>query len=164
MAKRILVALDRENPPSALLDLVVSAAAGGGATVRLLEVAPTPQNLLDADNRVVMYADQEAARVQADLLDELRTVELQFGWMPVDSVVRFGDPAREILAEAEAFDADLIAMPTRCRRGVKRLFGSVAEAVGRRAPMAVAMVRELEEDAADLDEGRRPRGRRRAVR
>ena len=144
MAKRILVALDRENPPSALLDLIVSAAAGSSATVRLLHVAPMPQNLIDADDRVVAYVDQEAARVQADILDELRAIELQFGWMPVDSVVRFGDPAREILAEAAAFDADLIAMPTRCRRGMKRLFGSVAEDVGRRAPMAVAMVRAAE--------------------
>jgi nucleotide-binding universal stress UspA family protein len=141
MAKRILVALDRESPPSALLDLVVSAAAGGGATVRLLHVARMPQNLLDADDRVVAYVDQEAARVQSEMLDELRTVELQFGWMPVDSVVRFGDPVREIVAEAEAFGADLIAMPVRYRRGVTHRFGSVAEEVGHRAPMAVAMIR-----------------------
>ena len=144
MAKRILVALDRENPPSALLDLVVSAAAGGGATVRLLHVARMPQSLLDADDRVVAYVDQEAARVQSEMLDELRTVELQFGWMPVDSVVRFGDPVREIVAEAEAFGADLIAMPVRHRRGVTHRFGSVAEEVGRRAPMAVAMIRAAE--------------------
>ena len=144
MAKRILVALDRENPPSALLDLVVNAAAGGGATVRLLHVARMPQNLLDADGRVVAYVDEEAARVQSEMLDELRTVELRFGWMPVDSVVRFGDPVREILAEAEAFDADLIAMPVRYRRGVTHRFGSVAEEVGHRAPMAVAMVRAAE--------------------
>jgi nucleotide-binding universal stress UspA family protein len=141
MAKRILVALDRENPPSALIDLVVNAAAGGGATVRLLHVAPVPENRRDADDRVVAYVDEEMARVRTDVLDELRTIELAFGWMPVDSVVRFGAPAREILAEAEAFDADLIAMPVRCRRRVTHRFGSVAEDVGRRAPMAVAMVR-----------------------
>jgi nucleotide-binding universal stress UspA family protein len=144
MAKRILVALDRENPPSALLDLIVNAAAGGEATVRLLHVAPMPQNPRDADDRVIAYVDEEAARVQAEMLDELRTVELWFGWMPVDSIVRLGDPVREILAEAEAFDADLIAMPIRCHRRVTRRFGSVAEEVGRRAPMAVAMVRAAE--------------------
>ena len=57
-------------------------------------------------------------------------------------MVRFGDPATEILREAEEFDADLIALPTRGRTGVSRLaFGSVAEQVARRAPMAVALVR-----------------------
>jgi nucleotide-binding universal stress UspA family protein len=141
MAKRILVALDRENPPSGLLDLIVNAAAGGSAAVRLLHVAPMPTNLLDADDRVVAYSDQEAERIEAEILDELRTLELAFGWMPVDSVVRFGDPVPAILAEAETFDADLIAMPVRRRRGVKRLFGTVAEEVCRRAPMAVVMVR-----------------------
>jgi nucleotide-binding universal stress UspA family protein len=142
MAKRILVALDRATPPPALLDLVINAAAGGGATVRLLHVTPFPSNLVDADDHVVAYSDQEAARVQAEILDELRTVELRFGWMPVDSVVRFGDPAREILAEAEAFNADLIAVAVRWRPAPSRwVFGSIAEQVGRRAPMAVALVR-----------------------
>jgi len=32
--------------------------------------------------------------------------------VPVDSVVRFGEPAEEILREAEAFGADLIAVTT----------------------------------------------------
>jgi hypothetical protein len=50
MTERILVALDRVNPPSALLDLVVEAASRGGAAVRLLNVAPMPQDLRDADD------------------------------------------------------------------------------------------------------------------
>jgi universal stress protein A len=142
MAKRILLALDRGTPPSALLDLVRDAAEGGGATVRLLHVAPSPQNLIDADDRVVAYSDQEAARVEAEVLDDLQTVELRFAGIPVDSVVRFGDPVDEILAEADAFNAQLIAMATRLRPGMTRWFaGSVAEQVGRRAPMAVALLR-----------------------
>lgn len=141
MAKRILVAVDHE-PPAELLELINDAARGGGATVRLVHVAPPPENLIDDDGHVMAYADQEAARLEAEGLDMLRTVELHLGGAPVESVVRFGDPAVEILREAEAFDADLIAMPTRGRTGVARLlFGSVAEQVARRAPMAVALVR-----------------------
>jgi nucleotide-binding universal stress UspA family protein len=57
-------------------------------------------------------------------------------------VVRFGDPADEIVREAEEFGADLIAMPATCRPGVRRmLFGGVAEKVARRAPMAVLLLR-----------------------
>jgi nucleotide-binding universal stress UspA family protein len=141
MAKRILVAVDH-TPPAELLDLINDAARGGGATVRLVHVAPTPDNLIGDDGYVMAYADQEAARLEAEGLDMLRTVELHLGGVPVEAVVRFGDPAVEIVREAEAFDADLIAMPTRGRTGVARLlFGSVASEVARRAPMAVALVR-----------------------
>ena len=141
MAKRILVAVD-QTPPPELLDLVGDAARGGGATVRLLHVAPTPQNLLGDDGHVMAYADQEGERLQAEGRDKLRDVELHLGGVAVEAVVRFGDPATQILREAEEFHADLIAMPTRGRTGVARLlYGSVAEQVARRAPSAVALVR-----------------------
>jgi nucleotide-binding universal stress UspA family protein len=142
MAKRILVALDHTPPPAELLDLVNDAARGAGATVRLIHVAPIPDNLIGTDGHVMAYSDQEGARLEAQALDRLRTVELHFGGIPTESVVCFGDPATEILQEAERFDADLIAMPTRGRTGVSRLvFGSVAEQVARRASMAVALVK-----------------------
>lgn len=142
MAKRILVPIDQTPAAAELVDLVNDAARGGGATVRLIHVAPVPGNLVGDDGRVMAYSDQEGARLEAEGLDRLHAVELQMSGVPIDSVVRFGDPAAEIVREAEAFDADLIAMPTRGRGGVTRLlFGSVAEQVARRAPMAVALVR-----------------------
>ena len=142
MAKRILVALDYTPPPAELLDLVNDAARGGGAMVRLMRVAPVPHNLIGKDGYVMAFANQEGARLEAEGLDRLRMIELHFGGVPVESVVRFGDPAQEIVREAEQFDADLIAMPARGRTGVSRLiFGSVAEQVACRAPMAVAIVR-----------------------
>lgn len=141
MAKRILVPVDHPPPPE-LLALVTDAGRGGGATVRLIHVAPPPDNVVDDDGHVMAYSDQEGARLEAEGLDMLRAVELELSGVPVESVVRFGDPAAQIVREAEAFEADLIAMPTRGRTGVTRLlFGSVAEQVARRAPMAVALVR-----------------------
>jgi nucleotide-binding universal stress UspA family protein len=125
MAKRILVPLDRTPPPAELLDLVNDAARGGGA-----------------DGRVMAYANQESARLEAEAMARLRIVELHFGGVPTESVVRFGNTADEIVAEAEQFGADLIAMPARGRSGVSRLiFGTVAEQVARRAPMSVVLVR-----------------------
>jgi len=142
MAKRILVALDRTTAPDALIGLVSDAARGGGATVRLLHVAPPPDSIIDDDGHVLAYADQETARLETEGLDALRVVELHFTEADVDSVVRFGDPATEIVREAEEWTADLIAMPATCRPGVRSmLFGGVAEKVAWRAPMAVALVR-----------------------
>lgn len=141
MAKRILVAVDHE-PPAELLDLINDAAHGGGATVRLVHVASTPDNVIGKDGYVIAFADQEVARLEAEGHDMLRTIELRLGGVRVESVVRFGDPADQIVREAEDFDADLIAIPTHARSGVARLlFGSVAEQVARRAPMAVALIR-----------------------
>jgi nucleotide-binding universal stress UspA family protein len=60
--------------------------------------------------------------------------------MAVDRVVRFGEPAEEILREAEAFGADLIAVTTAGRSGISRVaLGSVAEAVFRKAAVAVVL-------------------------
>jgi len=59
MAKRILVPLDGTEETEAGLDLIADAARGGGATVRLLHVAPTPDNIYDLDGHVIAYADQE---------------------------------------------------------------------------------------------------------
>jgi len=141
MAKRILVALDRTTAPETLLDFVSDAARGSGATVRLLHVAPEPDSFVDTEGRTVVYVDQELARLQAEGLDALRTFELHFTDSDVDSVVRFGDPAHEILLEAEEFGAELIAMPT-SRNAIKRVVcGSVAEKVARMAPMAVLLLR-----------------------
>jgi nucleotide-binding universal stress UspA family protein len=56
--------------------------------------------------------------------------------------VRFGDPLHEILKEADAFGADLIAVTTAGRSGVGRaVLGSVAERVFRKAGTPVLLYR-----------------------
>ena len=142
MAKRILVPIDQKTPVAALLDLVADAVRGGSATVRLLHVAPVPDNVMGLDGHVVAFADQEAARMEAEARDRLHVIELHIGG-DIDTAVRFGDdPASEILQEADAFHADLIAMASSFRTGMSRLFvGSVAEQVAHRASMAVALMR-----------------------
>lgn len=53
-----------------------------------------------------------------------------------------GDPAREIVAYAEDHDVDLIVIGCHGRSPMSRiLLGSVAEAVTRRAPVPVTVVR-----------------------
>jgi nucleotide-binding universal stress UspA family protein len=58
------------------------------------------------------------------------------------SELRVGAPASEIVAAAVAANAEVIAMATRARGALGRLlFGSVAEAVLRSAPLPVLLVR-----------------------
>ena len=143
MAKRILVPLDQSPVAEIVVPLVAAAARGAGATVRLLLVAPVPQNQVSEDGRVVAYADQEMARLEAEGLDYLRTVEMQFGsGGDVECVVRFGDPVDEILREADGFGADLIAVTTEGRSALGRVvLGSVAEQVVRKADAPVMLMR-----------------------
>jgi nucleotide-binding universal stress UspA family protein len=140
--KRILVPLDFRTEPDAVARVVADAARGAGATVRLLHVAVPPDAVVDADGRTIAYADQETERLEAEALDYLRTIEIDLDGVPIECVVRFGDPAEEILREAEDFGADLIALtvprgtPVRCL-GV----GGTAARVWRRADAAVMLLR-----------------------
>lgn len=59
----------------------------------------------------------------------------------VHRYVEMGDPAHEIVVLAEKIKPDVIVIATHGRTGLKRfIFGSVAEAVVRRAPCAVLTI------------------------
>ena len=133
MAKRILVPLSGREGAEAVLALVADAGRSGGATVRLLRVAAYPRMRTGPDGRVIAYVDQETNRLEGESQRYLRAVERR---------VAFGDPADEIVREAEAFAADLIAMATpRPRWLARRLSGKVARRVFRRASAPVMLLR-----------------------
>ncbi len=140
--KRILLAIDQSPRADAVAAIAADTARGAHATVRLLHVAPEPSAVQDAHGRVVVYADQETESLISEGVDFLRTLEVHFSGVPVESVVRFGDPVAQILDEAEAFQADLIVVGTAGRSGIGRvLLGSVAERVFGRATVPVMLVR-----------------------
>lgn len=142
MAKRILVPLDEAVQAESMIDAVGALARSTGAAVRVLHVAPIPESVTDDYGRVVVYADQETARLEAEGLDYLHAASMSLDGVSLECAVRYGDPVEEILAEAESWNADLIAMMTRGRGSIERaLLGSVAEQVFRKAPMAVTLYR-----------------------
>ncbi|HEU5322372.1 MAG TPA: universal stress protein, partial [Methylomirabilota bacterium] len=136
MSKRVLVPLDTAEATEDILPIIAMLATAG-ATVRLIHVAPVPDNVVTPEGRTIAYADQEMARVQALWSDSLRETAARLHGA-VDHVVRFGDPAAEILTEADAFGADTVVVTTATRSSVKRaLLGSGAEAPLRRARIGV---------------------------
>ena len=143
MAKRILVPIDRSTTAASASGLVADLARGSGACVRLLLVAPPADNVVDDSGRVIAYSSQEMASQESDGLDYLRTVAFAMGRdLPIEVAVRFGDPVKEILLDAEDYAADLIVVGTAARCGIRRtLVGSVAEAVLRRADVPVLLHR-----------------------
>jgi nucleotide-binding universal stress UspA family protein len=140
MAKRVLVPLDGSSTAEAAVPLIADLARGAGAAVRLLHVAPMPENQYGKNGHLVAYADQEVARLEAEHLDYLATVEARLGGVAVERAVRFGNPVQEILQEAEQWGADLIAVTTAGRSGLGRVvLGSVAEQVFRKAAVPIVL-------------------------
>lgn len=147
--KRIVVPLDASPIAECVLPVAADLARAGGGSIRLLRVEPLPDNCVDSDGRVVAYADQEMARLEAEALDYLKTVAMRLGGLTVEPSVRFGDPLDEILKEAAAFGADLIAVTTAGRSGLGRtVLGSVAERVFRKSETPVLLYRPSRADLA----------------
>ena len=138
--RTILVPLDGSPGSESVLWTVGELARAQGARVRLLRVADAVSSVW-TPGRVVTYADQETARVEQEEIGYLRRVAAGLPEVPVDTVVRFGDPVAEIVEEAEVWGADLIAMATHQRAGLARVIkGSIAERVERGTTIPVVLV------------------------
>jgi len=142
MAKRILIPIDGREPSETIVPVVAALARGAGSTVRLLRVFPVPEQVIGPYGRTIAYVDQEMSRLTAEGLDQLAHVEAELEGIPVERVVRFGEPAEEIRLEAEAFNADLVALATtRHSRLGSALAPGVAERVAREAPVPTLVLR-----------------------
>src|ERR687897_515663 len=118
MAKRILAPIDARERSEAIVPVVAALARDAGSTVRLLRVFPVPVRVVGDHGRTVAFTDQEMARLTAEGLADLRRVE------------------------AEAFDADLIALGAD-RQGYLRtaLAPGVADRVARKADVPTLTLR-----------------------
>jgi nucleotide-binding universal stress UspA family protein len=142
MAKRILAPIDLREQHEAIVPIVAALARDTGATVRLLRVVAVPRHVIGTDGRTVSYVDQEMARLTSEGLSALHRIEAQMDGVPVEAVVRFGEPVEEILSEVEAFGADLVALGAD-RQGPLRtaLVPGVADRVAARATVPTLILR-----------------------
>lgn len=139
--RKILVPLDGSPGSTSILWTVGQLARAQAARVRLLRVESPVGSVYAPDGRVVAYSDQEYDRIALDDLQGLKQSAHELAGIEVETAVRFGDPATQIVEEAEETGADLIAMATHRRAGVARLVkGSVAERVERATTVPVVLV------------------------
>ena len=135
--KRILVPLDGSKCAETVLPKVEKLAVDLKVGICLLRVAYAHSfpgaDPTDAEVKVVREAE-----------DYLKTVEerLKAKGLKVDSHVRYGNDAEEILDHVAMKDIDMVAMSTHGRSGVGRwLLGSVAEKILRHSPKPIFLVR-----------------------
>ena len=101
-----------------------------------------------------IYANQVRDSLSASLEGEMQPVKhlLEGAGFTASVVIKFGDPAKEILEFIEAESVDLIAMTTHGRTGVNRLImGSVAEKVLRKVSLPVLLLNPVKQSASATD-------------
>jgi nucleotide-binding universal stress UspA family protein len=139
--RMILVPLDGRPGSEAVLDTVGLLARTAGATVRLLRVARRVEAVVSAEGRVIAFADQEGGRVEREARAYLDQLAARLPGVSVECAVRFGNPVSEILEEAEAAGAEVIAMASRRRGGLTRASRrSVAGRLGQRTRIPIVLV------------------------
>lgn len=153
MYKKILVTLDGSSLAEQVLPHVKALIEGRpNAQVYLLSVAQVIDPAAAAAMLYPMAAypgrpfDEQAERrrLEDELCNYLRGIELQLNQNgnAINSEVRFGQPAEEIIGYARDSQADLIAMSTHGRSGIARwAYGSVADRVLHAAECPVLLVR-----------------------
>ncbi len=135
--QKLLVPLDGSPCAEDALPFAERLAGDLKAGISLLRVvyARTFPGVDPTDAEVAVV--QEAEKYLRDIEGQLKAKGFE-----VDTHVRYGDDAEEILDHAAQKGIDFIAMTTHGRNGVKRwLLGSVAEKILRHSPKPVFLVR-----------------------
>jgi universal stress protein A len=135
--RTVLHPTDFSAPSEAALELACSLARGYGARLVILHVTPYE---VTADEMIAVPTNPG---YYGDALNEIRDrVVGPFPDFPVETCLREGTPAEEIVRAADDLGADLIVLGSHGRTGLGRLLmGSVAEAVMRRAGCPVLLAK-----------------------
>lgn len=141
-ARKILVPLDGSPLADSVLEHARGLGVSRGAEVVLFSavwVEPT-------DNPLAYTRELDVSSARAREMLKERVEALERDGVKASSLIKRGEAAGSILDAAAETGADLIAMTTHGRTGVKRwLLGSVAERVLRASPLPVLLVRASED-------------------
>jgi nucleotide-binding universal stress UspA family protein len=149
MYRRALIPLDGSPVAETILPFILEIAGPLDIEVVLLRVLqPVPPMVVEGSRHIVVE-DEETRRVDAlEYLAPL-AIDLRNKAVRVETRVHHGMPPTEIVNAAREVQADLIAMTTHGRSGLRRLmFGSVAEAVLRHSDVPVFLLRATEAQVA----------------
>lgn len=142
----ILVPVDFSDPSAWAFQMARSLAADSRARLLVAHVVDQVHIaeqavMLDESGMLAELPTTSPAYVES-LEARLKELYQPSGTVQVDYRLREGDPAEETLALAKEADCDLIVMGSHGRTGLDRLLvGSVAEAVMRKAPCPVLIVK-----------------------
>lgn len=141
MYKKILVPLDGSELAEAVLPHAEALAKSEGAEIVLLRVAVIPDENLFSRNPALATNIIKEVEEEADAYMMNEVIKLRGEDINVSGITRDGLVPDTILAVADETHADVIAMSTHGRTGVKRwLMGSVADKVVHYAHIPVMLI------------------------
>lgn len=151
--KNILVPVDGSRFSSRALREAIKVAKRESGRIILLGVVELPVAGFEGYQEFsvnIELEEQFSHRMKQILEQEAETLKKE--GISVDTVVRTGNPADEIVSLARSEKADLVVMTTHGRRGFMRfMLGSVAEKVVRTSPCSVLVVRPSEEEQSAME-------------
>jgi nucleotide-binding universal stress UspA family protein len=134
---KVLLAIDGSHSANATAGLLASLPFPENAELLIMNVAWSAA--LDIPERFAIEIDdkikEDIARARALELDESRMIIdmakplLTGRFSTIREISKGGEPAAEILSEAGAFEADLIAVGSRGLKGIKGMLGSVSRKI-----------------------------------
>lgn len=137
---KILVPVDGSASSDKAVRYAISLAEGKNQEIILLNVQPS----YNTPNVQRFVSDEQIRSVQEESSKEIldHTLEITNSFtVPVHTIVRIGDPGKEICAEAEESSVDSIVMGYRGLGAFKRaIMGSVATHVLHETPCPVTIV------------------------
>jgi nucleotide-binding universal stress UspA family protein len=137
----ILIAIDGSPSAQEAIDFGLELAAGEGAFVTFVLVAPAMDILPAGGFGVTVPVPHELTDDEVTPLDEAREQAEERGIRTFTRLLK-GDPADEIVAYADVIDADLIVVGSRGHGAVaSALLGSVSRGILREARRPVLVVR-----------------------
>lgn len=147
---KALIPLDGSPAAEAILPFMLEIAGPLDVEVVLLRVVQPIAPQVIEGSRHVLTEDVEGRRIDAEEYLAPLAVELRAKGVRAQCRVRRGEPADEIAATAREERVDMVAMTTHGRSGLSRLlFGSVAEAVLRKAELPVFLMRATDAQVAE---------------
>lgn len=140
-AKMILFPTDFSTASDAALVHAEALAHQSNATLLILHIEEPP--LAYGGGELYYGLPEPSSERILQMLEDIRPSDPK---LPFEHRLVMGDPATEIVAVAQAEQAELVVMGTHGRTGLSRfLMGSVAESVVRHAPCPVLIYRERTE-------------------
>jgi nucleotide-binding universal stress UspA family protein len=142
---RILIGVDQSSDSNAAVDAVCSRNWPKGSEAGVLAVVDTVMPINSADPAAMKWIEVADERNwdQVREIFEPEAEKLRRAGLHAEILVRRGNPADEILDEADTWGADCIFVGAKGTRGIDRLLlGSVSSAISARAHCSVEVVRQ----------------------
>lgn len=142
--KKILCPTDFSLPAEEALEAAASLAQDYSAELLVVHVVESLPFVPGSAPNPISLIKEQGEEMEADAAERLRALITRVipAGIPVRPLVESGQPAAQIVALAEAIDADLIVMATHGLTGWRKAFlGSVTERVVKLTPKQMLLIK-----------------------